>query len=365
MRKNKILALLDMPRPVHGLSMMNQAMVHVFKTSGINTHVINTAPSYISQLYNKKIWRLFKLIHTFGCLISMFYVLSTTRYIKAYRPINGGVGQVYDLFYCMLLKCFCTEMFIHHHSFKYLRKKSMLFSCLNRILGKNTQHIVLDEIMKSLLIKQYEVKEDNILVVSNLASLTLKHKTGNGSHKKLHLGYLANCSFDKGVDTFISVCRILKQKNIQFDAKIAGPLMDTKTDFLVKTSLLELKELEYVGPLYGDEKAMFLRNIDCFVYPSRYIHEAEPLVLYEAACSGVALLVTNIGCMSSVAKQLGGYCIDESEYLPEVFVDLIIDAINKSFFTEAARLERVYTFIEKQKKDLQHLDFFLNKIRTF
>jgi glycosyltransferase involved in cell wall biosynthesis len=55
----------------------------------------------------------------------------------------------------------------------------------------------------------------------------------------------------------------------------------------------------------GDAKLGFFEEITHFVFPSRYVHEAAPLVLYEALAAGAVCISTRRG---SIPEQLKGSC---------------------------------------------------------
>jgi glycosyltransferase involved in cell wall biosynthesis len=46
----------------------------------------------------------------------------------------------------------------------------------------------------------------------------------------------------------------------------------------------------------------FLAQVDVFLFPSRYRHEAQPLVILEAQAAGARVVATNVGCVSSMLR---------------------------------------------------------------
>jgi glycosyltransferase involved in cell wall biosynthesis len=50
----------------------------------------------------------------------------------------------------------------------------------------------------------------------------------------------------------------------------------------------------------ADEVAAFYRRLDVFLFPSSYKHEAEPLVVLEAARAGVPTVAFDTGCIPAL-----------------------------------------------------------------
>ena len=57
-----------------------------------------------------------------------------------------------------------------------------------------------------------------------------------------------------------------------------------------------------LGPVHGAAKARFFAMIDVFVFPTRYAHEADPLVVWEALAAGRPVIAYARGC---IREQVG------------------------------------------------------------
>jgi glycosyltransferase involved in cell wall biosynthesis len=281
-----------------------------------------------------------------------------------YRPINGGSGQVYDLVYLLLCRGLGKKIFIHHHSFNYLNKRSGLFSLLSKIAGKNAIHIALGDAMKVKLIEHYNLRESNVLVLSNLAFFEPNKVNNVTVNEKVCIGHLANLCTDKGVDTFIGICRLLKKNNIDFSAKIAGPFADTDSKALVMKAIDDLSEIQYLGPLYNQDKVVFYQSLDCFIFPSKYKNEAEPLVLYEAAMWGSLLLGTKRGCMNDVITKLNGVTVNESAESEDLLANNIIKLNDTHSFSSIEKEARINQFNSEYSKAIDSLNLIIDKFQT-
>ena len=359
-----MILLLDLPQPVHGMSSVNLAVVQNAKSSGIKLSIINTVPSYAARFFNTNSWLFFKMVHSVFCFF-YFLFMSLFNFKKVvYRPINGGFGQLFDMFYFIICRIFFNKIYIHHHSFNYLNNRSRFFWFLNKIAGLNSKHIVLGKKMGEKLKSIYGVSDDNIIILSNLAFFDVSEDAVIEKDRTVKLGHLANLCFEKGVDVFIDVCNGLNELNFDFEAIIAGPFLDNKTEELVVSVVKDNVNIKYIGSVYGDDKRDFYKNIDCFIFPSKYKNEAEPLVLFEAAEQSNFLIGSQRGCMEDVINSLGGITFPEDEDLSNNILNYIVEMHSKLIFENQARAKRKESFIQeivKAKKSLLILLDEMNK----
>ncbi|MBV1930039.1 MAG: glycosyltransferase, partial [Gammaproteobacteria bacterium] len=306
-----------------------------------SVRVINTAPSYVAMLFGSRLWGGFKAFHSGACMLSLLVHLARNSNVVVYRPINGGYGQVYDLFYISICRLFQTKIFIHHHSFNYLNEFSGLFFILEKIIGASGVHVVLGARMGELLSIKYGVNPAKIRTVSNAAFFKSGDCTVKSEDSAMNVGHLANLCSAKGLDVFVDVCRELKELNVPFRARIAGPFADECAEHIVRSACEQMEEIQYLGAIYGEEKESFYRSLDAFVFPSRYKNEAEPLVLFEAARNGALVYGTRRGCMGDVIESLRGYSYLESSDLAKVIAADIRNSSLNGEFTKAFREERI------------------------
>jgi glycosyltransferase involved in cell wall biosynthesis len=358
--------VMDLPKPIHGMSNVNLAVLNAAEEAGLKPKVINTVPSYASRFFSTKLWGGIKVGHTFMCYISLFSKLLFNSRGVVYRPINGGNGQVYDLGYILFCRLFLNKIYIHHHSFNYLNNRSFLFSTLNKLAGNTATHIVLGERMGLLLSEHYGIDKSKIQIVSNLAFFEAQIETETiNDVNKYRLGHLANLCTEKGVDIFIDVCRILQTFDIDFSAKIAGPFVDDIAKNIVLNAVNEIPQIEYVGPLYAEHKSDFYSKLDCFIFPSKYKNEAEPLVLYEAALTGAFLIGTRRGCMQDVIHQLLGFTTEENIDIANNIAKAIKLEIETQGVKNEEKAKRLTCFRNKQGKAKESLTYFIEEMSHY
>jgi glycosyltransferase involved in cell wall biosynthesis len=355
---------MDFPAPVHGMSNVNLAIKNHVQKSRLHPKTINTAPSYAAQFFPTKWWALFKVVHTIICYFKLLLLSFTNIKGVMYRPINGGTGQVYDFLYLLIARLFGNKIYIHHHSFNYLNSKSRLFTTTNFIAGKSAIHVVLGPKMKSDLANLYGIGKGRIRVISNLAFFDKKqNKTESGS--VIRIGHLANLCAEKGIETFIEVCKLLDVNHIDFIAEIAGPFADEHAKHLVTKAVNEYEKIRYLGPLYKNSKDEFYANLDCFIFPSKYKNEAEPLVLFEAANTGTLLIGSQKGCMQDVISDLDGISFVGSKNLASDIAKAVIDAHKNQKMNKANRQIRLELFQQNHTRAQQALDAFIKEISDY
>lgn len=357
---------MDLPKPVHGMSNINLAILNYFKAHSYSPKLINTAPSKFASYFNSRLWGFVKFFHSIFCFFKLIFFCFSRKQKVLYRPINGGFGQIYDLAYITLGRIFNKKLYIHHHSFNYINDESPLFKILNIIAGNKAIHIVLGSRMKMKLADLYSIDVNNIKVISNLSFFNgdSNEKPNFLTNEPVVIGHLANLCIDKGVDVFIDVCKRLDELLFPYKAVIAGPFADEAAKALIETNCSKNVNITYLGPLYGQSKAQFYSQLDCFIFPSKYKNEAEPLVLFEAAEYGNLLIGTQRGCMIDVIKSLSGYALIENEALTNAIVGTIHQSKQMDEFGLEAKNKRLVNFKEEHSKAFNSLFLLMEDMKN-
>jgi glycosyltransferase involved in cell wall biosynthesis len=92
---------------------------------------------------------------------------------------------------------------------------------------------------------------------------------------------------------------------IEYRAHIAGPVAEAARETFEKL-LSSASQVEYVGPVFGEAKDAFYRQLDVFLFPTKYANEAEPLVVYEAMRQGVYVIACDRGAISEMLRNGAG-----------------------------------------------------------
>jgi glycosyltransferase involved in cell wall biosynthesis len=278
-----------LPPPLNGFSSMCAAMLQTLRRA-MPIEVFDRSPGL-----------------TGGAVFQVLQFLKPLRYLAScfggrrgvlYVALSGGLGQIVDLMYVLIGRAFRQRIFVHHHSFAYINASSFLSRCFFAFV-RDEAHIVLSRGMAAALKDRYELDSTKLHVVSNAAFsesasgefIALRQES---TAAPLQIGYLSNITHEKGFVEFFEILATLQQQGIDFRAHIAGPVApESSAQF--QTLLGAAAYVEYCGPVYGEKKSQFYRQLDVFIFPTKYVNEAEPLVLYEAMDAGVYAIACDRG----------------------------------------------------------------------
>jgi len=162
----------------------------------------------------------------------------------------------------------------------------------------------------------------------------------------LTIGLLSNLTKEKGLHTFLELVRSAYAQGIGIKAILAGPIASETDRKLVENTSRGMNDaLDYRGPVYGSSKDKFYHDIDVFVFPTEYSHEAEPTVVFEALSSGSVVVAFNRGCIKS---QIGanGFAIEPGGSFLENCIDYLREAAAQVAVLRAERSSRIKAYEE-------------------
>lgn len=285
-------------------------------------------------------------------LVILRYDRETPGTTAVYLCLSGGFGLLYDFIVVALARLKRLDLIFHHHSFNYITRPSSIMRAIIRIAGENQLHVALCSGMATKLADLYNplLRTE---VISNLAFIDALVLDKNESRRGLDaIGYLSNISFGKGIDRFLDLMAELRAKGSRLAGRIAGPFDDEEIKKYVETRIREIGGVEYVGPVYGDNKSHFFASIDLLVFPTRYLHEAQPLVVYEAQAAGVAVSASDRGCIAQMIP--AGLLLDSSASNLSGIVGQILswETAPERFLPVAREVQsRRLEFVEQQLAD--------------
>ncbi|MGI4816337.1 MAG: glycosyltransferase family 4 protein [Janthinobacterium lividum] len=328
-----------LPPPVHGFSKINGLMLN--RISLKSEVVTFCRKKYIG----KSKWSAY-ILNGSSILLDLFrfFYLSLVKSPSFfYLGLSGGKGQLVNFLFIVLARIKSLKIVIHHHSYAYVNAYSRLTSILMFFAGPKSMHVVLCSHMGSGLRQTYGLSDDQIVVVSNAAfsGITgdpgLIKKSFDGSPV---LGFLSNITAEKGIFDFFSVVEGLQLTETSVTAMVAGPLStDIATEF--HRRLARLPSVSYVGPVYGDDKALFFEKIDILLFPTQYKNEAEPVTILEALEVGVPVIAASRGCIGSMLAGSGGVAVPSENFVVsaiEYVRRVSVDKVEYARASEAARL---------------------------
>lgn len=317
-----VLILGPLPPPIHGMSTINNYVKTMLESSDTDVKLIPIQPSYLHTIYGTRIWLAIKYLHSL--LMLLYFFLLCIRYPGAtsYISLSGGKSQIIDLFFLSIARLFQHRIFIHHHSYYYVDNYQPLTNAIASITGTSTTHIFLCECMKDKFLDTYTINSQRTYVIPNLAYFEFFEHEAPLRGTCRTAGILSNINFDKGIDEFVETI-VRSNKLNQFTGLIAGPCMDKATETFVRKSVGDLAYLNYLGPVYAQDKNSFFNAIDVFLFPTKYKNEADPVVIYEALSRGIPVIAYARGCIGSIVKDIGGISISVNQNFPKGCADIL------------------------------------------
>ena len=205
----------------------------------------------------------------------------------------GGLGNLYNAVCLAAGRLLGYRLFIDHHSFSYLDRYDPVFGVLVRLAGPTAVHFVRCRRMARQLGDLYH-RVGPIEIAPNLGPAPEPPPDRAGDPERpLVLGHLGNLSHNKGLDLVLAVACRARREGLPVRLVLAGPAKPADMPLI-----LGADGVDYRGPVIGDDKLRFFKEIDVFLFPSRYRIETQPLVLVEATAYGVPVIATGRGCIT-------------------------------------------------------------------
>jgi len=134
--------------------------------------------------------------------------------------------------------------------------------------------------------------------------------------KELILGYIGRLADDKGVRETIEAIGSLRRDGMEaFKFQIAGSGPDESflRQLVIENNVEDV--VEFLGPVFGDDKMRFWEGIDIFVFPT-FHREGLPYTILEALASGTPTLSTQVGGIPDVIQDgVQGVLLDDHDPL--------------------------------------------------
>ena len=314
-----------LPPPVHGFSNICFKMLELLSAKSW-VQVFDRSPRTLLAMVTQPL----KPLRFFACCIRH-------KNVSLYLALSGGLGQTVDMLYVMISKLFNARLFVHHHSFAYVNETTFLNRMFFAQARKGT-HIVLSSNMGTALVNAYNLSTEDVRVVSNAAFYDSvdPHVKFTAPDSPVRLGFLSNITFEKGFEDFFRVLTNLRQRKIVYRAFVAGPVSANASstfEGLMRTAI----DTTYLGPLYGLNKDEFYDALDVFLFPTKYVNEAEPLVIYEAIRSGVYVMACDRGAIAEMLRDEAGSVFKECDFVESATLRIEQLSQNRIQMQEARR----------------------------
>lgn len=276
------------PPPLHGQAVYNAAFAAHLRAHG-TLRVLATGEGAAS-----------KLAATARILFAVLFRIRARDVVYASMPGQMGAWLFAPVVAALRLRG--LRHFIHHHSYRSIVLGPLRVMRVVAALGGGLQHhILLSPVMRDRFAALYlGEREDRAHALSNaLLFCPPAVQVPDRPARPATIGHLSVLTREKGVDAVIALFRRLAPDHPDLRLILAGPVADDGLRAEIEQAVADFpKRVDYRGPVSGEAKRQFFRDIDLFLLPTRLIDEAEPLVMMESYAAGVEFMGTARGCIA-------------------------------------------------------------------
>jgi glycosyltransferase involved in cell wall biosynthesis/UDP-N-acetyl-D-mannosaminuronic acid transferase (WecB/TagA/CpsF family) len=344
------------PPPRHGMSAVNEAMALQAAQNGFHVVRFDTAASSLQRSLPVRLRRLIRFI---GAALAAGNFSLRHRGATVYYSLSGGWGLLYESASVAGTRLLGGRVVVHHHSFRYLDAPFWPMSLLAWTAGSEATHVVLGPRMAAKLRERYPAARD-VLELSN-AIFTGDAPVEPPARSLKSVGYLANLTPAKGLPDVIETVIRSNAAGLPLKFVVAGPFEDPRAEAAFRTRAAAVPNLEYRGPVYGADRENFYAGIDAFIFPTRYLHEAEPLVVLEALARGRPVIAFGRGCIPDLLAGGIGHVVPATADFAAVAVECFTRwTRDPGAFTLQGELAR-RRFVELKRKSQADIQLLFEK----
>jgi glycosyltransferase involved in cell wall biosynthesis len=345
--KSKVIFIGPRPPPVHGQAMATLAVCEGLRRAGVPLVVCDTSEGVRDHRWSGTVGRIITYLVAAG-KVGLF------RRATVYSTANSGSGIAMTAFICLAARLRKRRFFLHHHSYSYVARRWAPMAFVARLAGKNATHIVLSPSMGADFtastpeVRRFLVLNNAGLVDPALRAFPLRQR----ETRSITLGHICNLSRAKGTDTTVDAALAARKAGFDIRLIIAGPTGDAAAQAAIERAAEGLgRDFEYRGAVYGAAKVAFFAEIDVFLFPSRYDHEAEPLVVLEALAAGVPVIATDRGCIADDIGATGGLAVSETVNFDSAsckFLKEIVPRLSEARYAARTRFDELVALHHQQ-----------------
>ena len=294
----KILFVLHLPPPVHGASVMGEA-VHSCKSLNDTYETSYVDLSLASDL--KEVGRF-----SFRKPAAFLRVSRQIREaVRSFQPdlvyMTPAVclpGFLKDALHVRMMKRMGCRLVLHLHNKEPKWMNSRLFRSLYRNFFAHTRVILLSERLFPDVAPF--IGRDSVSICPNGVEVPLLHRYGGSVPRIL---FFSNIIRSKGVSILLDACRILAGQGLSFRCELAGQMTPDYPSDALREEIREkglVGVVEYTGEKYDAAKWEAYSQADVFALPT--YNDCFPLVLLEALGAGLPVVSTTEGGIPDIIK---------------------------------------------------------------
>ena len=168
--KRRIFFFSQFPPPVHGFSSVNQfiydKLIEADKFDIVKFSFISASGNFFVFYLN----RFLRSFYAVYLLIKAPFSINKNQIF--YMPVSGGLGMVFEILPWFFAGFFFKKRIMHHHSFQYCHKKSLLMGVMQKFKKENTYNIFLCDCHFADFAKKYDIVNGNTVIIGNEMVMT-------------------------------------------------------------------------------------------------------------------------------------------------------------------------------------------------
>ncbi|WP_273070576.1 glycosyltransferase family 4 protein [Alteromonas australica] len=328
----RVLALVQLPPPVHGAALRNSDFVNsdvINSRCDLRYISIQTASS-ISDVGKYGLFKYFKFLYKF---LLLFKELVFFRPQVVYVTLSAkGLGFLKDFIFIFIALIFRRKVVCH------MRNRGLD----NTLYESKLKFIYVYFLSKCSYICMSKTLCEDVKLVSKcpfviancltLDAFDLSQELLSRRRDELTIIYLSNISEDKGSLLFLEfVDEFKKLSPAVYDSvkfKVFGPFSNEieKQKFFHKLHSLKEINVDVMGAIYGESKLEMLSSASMLVFPTSYDKECYPGVIMEAFCFGIPVISSKIAAIPEMIEQgVNGFVLENN---PRLYAEKAIEIIN-------------------------------------
>ncbi len=344
----KILLIGPFPNPITGNSIINKKILDNFQKyqKDIKTsHIDLSTPAFDSKFGEFHLRKFLSYLVQYKRIYRVFF--ADTVYVSIGHTFLGIVKYLpFFLFAKILNKLLIVHVHTDYIWVLYRDSNKAKRTILKKTLGLIDKGIVLSPPLKRNL--SPFVDDSKIYSLPNFISKSLldhdiEQTILKKNRQKLRILFLSNLIREKGIIDFLNALLILKKKQIDFEAHIAGAIPEYMKEE-INEYFEELQDyVSYHGVVKGGrKKALFLLS-NVFVFPTH--SEAQGIVLLEAMATANVILSTCVGGIPYIFEaNKNGYTINVNDPL-NIATQII--SLERSFAIHTDMLRNNYVKVKE------------------
>lgn len=307
---NKILLIGPFPDPISGVSLANNVVEKLLSESDkYKTDIINTSYPFFDEFIGDFSFR--KLIFFLSLNLKSFKIFRAQIIYMTPGQTFFGVAK-YSLF-ILLSKLLNKTTIIHVHG-------NHLGSCYDNLKGikKKIFYLLISSFSKGIVLSKSLrnnltpfINHKLIFELPNFAEDYLIENKNPLQSENLKIIFLSNLMYEKGITFFLESLRLLEEKGIYYEAKIAGNI-DVNLKQKIERTIKKLDNAAYLGVVKGQAKKDLLQWSNTFVLPTFYKMEGQPISILEAlATKNIIITTEHAGIKDVIKNKKNGFFVQK------------------------------------------------------